>query len=1679
MKYLSNKIKNVKFFVIVVITCLCFVSDINSQTTVTVVDGGSESTTSGPLYGYWQYGVHQNLYLAPEIGASGTITKLQWEWDGSSQESKTIQIYMGNTAKLSFSSTSDYLPSSELTLVFDGVVSYSGSSWFEITLDTPFGYAGENLVIFTDNNDGDYTSGSNRRFKSLNTGVTRTLSYYTSSSAYSVTNQYYSYTDTYVPSLKLTITPPAPPVADFSASATMDVAKNEVVSFTDLTANAATSWLWTFTPPTVTYTSGSSTSQSPSVTFDNPGPYEVSLKASNAYGTSTEVKPDYIMVDDFYVVPSSGTSSITTCGGLLMDPGKAGNYSNNWDGSTTIYPASAGNMVRVDFTSFSTESGYDYVYIYDGNSTSASQVTGSPFSGSSLPGPFTSTASDGSLTIGFSSDVSNVSSGFDAMITCVTVPEITTSGSLSAFSGCSGSVSSSDNFTVSGVNMEAGITVAAPTGYEVSTDNNSFSSSVVVGSSGTISSTTVYVRLTSSASGSPSGNVVCSSTNASSQNVAASGSVNQAPTAAAGDDVAFCNGSSSVLSGSVSSSMLLSESFDGGVPPTGWTTSISQPSYTWASATGGTNMTGSHAQVGWNYSQDEKLITPSIDLNNLSAASLTFNLGISYYWAIDPYDNYDFLVKISTNNGSSWTTIYSDDSDITGSGGYISVNPSIDLASYLGNNVLVSFEYVGNDGSDLYLDEINVSGTPNVSWSPSTGLSATNIANPNASPTVSKTYTISATLNGCTATDDVVVTVHENPVSGTVAVTDLSVSGNSDLTEAIEADQITWTNTGTANGNIEYFYEWTDNSGTSPTGAWNSWTTSNPNVWNANSSGGNMNRTLWVKTVTTSTNGCGTAESGTTWIDVRNCRAAATGATVSAGTVANMPFGETITYTATMDDGAFERFQYQWQGTGGAWSDWSTTNPLAYATDINAGQTLYVRSKITGPSAGTQTCADYSDPVQTFLIDCANTVSADAGSDNSVCNGSSVVLSGSGTGSTVTGYSWSPSTELSSASIAGPTVTSTSSRTYTLTTTHADGCTATDDVVISVDDAPALTSSASVTGSTTCGETVIPVVVSTSSAGSWGNTGQGTFDGSTDASTTFQSNTFGVDMTLTWTQSAGACIGETAVITAKFNQPTAPGTSVYDYVWGGLTSTDWSTVSNWYKWDGQKWLTAGSAPNAADCKVNIVAPDAMCVGTNPAAVVSGTVGDVTIGSSGTMNLGSSTLLLSGNLINNGTLNGSSGNIQVLASTGDQTISGNAMTLAGLTVNKQTSGDLILGADIAVTALTMTKGNILNSALLTLGSGSANPGTLNHTTGIITGEFRRYFPNATGSQMFPVGTSSVMRDVSVNFTSAPGADQYLTASYVTGAPTLFGGGDYEGLPLVTEDGQLIQNYDNEGHWVINPTNDDYSSSINGKAYTISLHMNNISDATDYTKTRIIKSAGSNTASQHHLSWGALTGQSVSGYNGAAPSNSNFAVTATSTGFSVFGAGSDDGDPLPVELVSFTGNCADGVVDVTWTTASEYNSSHFELENSRDGITWDVVYTKDAAGQSTELTEYTYNDVHANGGDNYYRLTQVDIDGTSKTYDVINVSCSQTTSGYFSIFPNPSSGSFQVILNNAEIIGDARMNVVDTKGNIVLSKSLDVKSGINMYVVNEVLAPGIYYVSVQNGDKVTVVLKHSVK
>jgi len=199
----------------------------------------------------------------------------------------------------------------------------------------------------------------------------------------------------------------------------------------------------------------------------------------------------------------------------------------------------------------------------------------------------------------------------------------------------------------------------------------------------------------------------------------------------------------------------------------------------------------------------------------------------------------------------------------------------------------------------------------------------------------------------------------------------------------------------------------------------------------------------------------------------------------------------------------------------------------------------------------------------------------------------------------------------------------------------------------------------------------------------------------------------------------------------------------------------------------------------------------------------------------------------------------------------------------------------------------------------------------------------------------------------------------------------------------------------------------------------------------------------------------------------------------TGFSFFNGGGNDNNPLPVELVSFSGACDNGIINLTWQTASEFNSSHFDVEKSRDGENWQVLTTLPSAGTSNELITYQSTDQNGTEGNNYFRLRQVDIDGTEKLYDPINVSCSEVTTGYFSSFPNPSGTAFQVVVNNKELIGTCTLNMVDASGKVIEQRNIDVKEGINLFVINQDLNPGIYFLNITNGAKSTQILRHAVK
>lgn len=116
-----------------------------------------------------------------------------------------------------------------------------------------------------------------------------------------------------------------------------------------------------------------------------------------------------------YAVPITGSASLTATGIVSDGYGEVNAYANNQNGSLTIYPVNSCQRVRITFNTFSTEVNHDYVYVYNGNSVSDPLLLQA--SGSSTPVSQVSTAKDGSLTVRFTSDVSNTASGFRFTIT--------------------------------------------------------------------------------------------------------------------------------------------------------------------------------------------------------------------------------------------------------------------------------------------------------------------------------------------------------------------------------------------------------------------------------------------------------------------------------------------------------------------------------------------------------------------------------------------------------------------------------------------------------------------------------------------------------------------------------------------------------------------------------------------------------------------------------------------------------------------------------------------------------------------------------------------------------------------------------------------------------------------------------------------------------------------------------------------------------------------------------------------------------------------------------------------------------------------------------------------------------------------------------------------------------------
>ena len=175
----------------------------------------------------------------------------------------------------------------------------------------------------------------------------------------------------------------------------------------------------------------------------------------------------------------------------------------------------------------------------------------------------------------------------------------------------------------------------------------------------------------------------------------------------------------------------------------------------------------------------------------------------------------------------------------------------------------------------------------------------------------------------------------------------------------------------------------------------------------------------------------------------------------------------------------------------------------------------------------------------------------------------------------------------------------------------------------------------------------------------------------------------------------------------------------------------------------------------------------------------------------------------------------------------------------------------------------------------------------------------------------------------------------------------------------------------------------------------------------------------------------------------------------------------GSSFPVELLSFTAERAGSVVDLNWETASELNASHFVVERSADGLTFDSLLRTQAQGTTTDHHAYQAQDGSPLAGRSYYRLKQVDLDGTFSYSQVVEVMIDRNL---IRAFPNPvvAGNPVQVQVDFA-FTRPLELQLIDLQGRPLHRESRARLDGRELLTVPTAGLPrGVYLLVLVSGD-----------
>lgn len=492
---------------------------------------------------------------------------------------------------------------------------------------------------------------------------------------------------------------------------------------------------------------------------------------------------------------------------------------------------------------------------------------------------------------------------------------------------------------------------------------------------------------------------------------------------------------------------------------------------------------------------------------------------------------------------------------------------------------------------------------------------------------------------------------------------------------------------------------------------------------------------------------------------------------------------------------------------------------------------------------------------------------------------------------------------------------------------------------------------------------------------------------------------------------------------------------------------------NWN--DGATWSTAGCGGTAASAVPGLTNNVVICAGNNVTVNAPASVIDLTV--NGTL-LASNSMNLTGNWTNNGTFNAGTQTV-TFNGTRTQTISGTSVTsFYNFTANNSYPAEAIrLSAPVNVYGtLTLRDGHITttSSNILTCGTSSSisfmcTPqdssfvkGPMNHVVNV----------NSGVTKIFPVGKANSYRRIDLLIDQKLSTATTYTAEMIDSSAQALG---YT-MPPTIENVSYVRYH--------RITQNPSTTKVDVAQVRIYFGCTGQDDNVQaLPPISVAKDNGS-------AAWVDLTDTPSGFLCGSTYWGSALSGTFTSFVGNKFSL-TNTGEPttLPVLLTGFDARPDRGVVNVSWTTASESNSEYFSIERSADGFTFEPIGNVRAAGYSASAIEYLFADEAPLYGYSFYRIKMADADGKF-TYSTV-VSVLMQFNHTLLAFPVPAKDKIFVLLN--ENPGEVQLIIRDMLGKEVMAEKAFLVSGserISLDLSGKLL-PGIYTLQLIGSEKVS--------